>query len=281
MKIGIVTGPGGTRSYVAGVVQVLIEEKGPDVFYRGYGVSSGVYPLMFLFSDQSSVHEDLWRWHIAGFTKLIKFYNPFLGRPILDLDYLFRTFSCLGSNYEAIVDSGKLFCVVTNLFSGQPEYLCLSSVDDLHVLGKATSAIPWAHPPVSVRGVPKFDGWFGDPLPVERALEDGCDRVIVVLNYPEHAKGDRLLKRFLGWFPPRSFRGLQFCMKDFIADAHAKQQKAEEFMEKNRHRVFVVRPSLPLPFRSPLDANERTMNHTFDLGMTDGQAFLKRYDYMF
>ena len=32
--------------------------------------------------------------------------------------------------------------------------------------------------------VPYFDGGIADPIPVQRAIDDGCDRIVVVLTRP-------------------------------------------------------------------------------------------------
>ena len=48
-----------------------------------------------------------------------------------------------------------------------------------------------------MNGVPYFDGALGDPVPVDKALEWGCDRVVVILTKPENmlrnAKKDNVL----------------------------------------------------------------------------------------
>ena len=55
--------------------------------------------------------------------------------------------------------------------------------DDFGIL-KASSGIPVACRPCRWEGRVYFDGGIADPVPVERALADGCDRVVVVLTKP-------------------------------------------------------------------------------------------------
>lgn len=47
---------------------------------------------------------------------------------------------------------------------------------------RATSSLPMLAKPVEYEGRLLLDGGTGDPIPVRRALADGCDRVIVVLT---------------------------------------------------------------------------------------------------
>ena len=46
----------------------------------------------------------------------------------------------------------------------------------------ASCALPLAFPLIYVDGTPYLDGGLGDSIPFEKAFEDGCDRVIVVLT---------------------------------------------------------------------------------------------------
>ena len=36
----------------------------------------------------------------------------------------------------------------------------------------------------SVGGIPCFDGGISNPVPIEKAFEDGCDKVVVILTLP-------------------------------------------------------------------------------------------------
>ena len=47
---------------------------------------------------------------------------------------------------------------------------------------RASSSIPCFAPAVTYKGKEYLDGGTSDPIPVRKALEDGCDRVVVVLS---------------------------------------------------------------------------------------------------
>ena len=51
---------------------------------------------------------------------------------------------------------------------------------------KASSSIPFVCKPYTVQGKSYYDGALGDPVPVEKAFQLGCGRVVVILTKPEH-----------------------------------------------------------------------------------------------
>lgn len=48
------------------------------------------------------------------------------------------------------------------------------------LIGRASSALPGASPVVFIEDVPYVDGGITDSIPVRRAFEKGCDKVVVV-----------------------------------------------------------------------------------------------------
>ena len=55
-------------------------------------------------------------------------------------------------------------------------------------------------------GIPCYDGALGDPVPVQKAFDLGCDKVVLILTLPENTirtskKDDRLARRIRKEFP--------------------------------------------------------------------------------
>lgn len=90
--------------------------------------------------------------------------------------------------------------VVTNALTGAPEYYGreMMKQDDYRLI-MASSAIPVACHPVELNGVPCFDGGLTDAIPVRRALEQGCEKLVVILSknrdYVRKPQGMRRLYR--------------------------------------------------------------------------------------
>ena len=77
---------------------------------------------------------------------------------------------------------GEVEAVVTNLKSGQAEYLPVPRRDEGFLLLQATCAMPLLFPIFWLDGIPCLDGGSSDGIPYRRAFEMGCDRVVVVLT---------------------------------------------------------------------------------------------------
>lgn len=77
---------------------------------------------------------------------------------------------------------GLAEAVVTDLTTGRAAYLPVPRRDDKFLLLQATCAIPLLFPPIVIDGVPCLDGGCADAIPWRRALELGCDRLVVVLT---------------------------------------------------------------------------------------------------
>lgn len=86
-------------------------------------------------------------------------------------------------DYEAFeAYPGVAEAVVTNLNTGRAEYLPVPRRDAENLLLQATCAIPLMFPIIRIGGQPYLDGGCADAIPWRRALDVGCDRVVVVLT---------------------------------------------------------------------------------------------------
>lgn len=273
---GLIVGGGGLRgAYSGGVIQRFMEV-GPssNYFDKFYACSVGVYPLVLMLSGQTEINEAMWRHHVGGLGKLINPFNIFRRRPFLDLPYLLNVFRDFGFNADAVATIGeRLTVVVTDIATSKPGYLFPSSGEEVFQLMAATSAVPRAHPPINISGAWKTDGGLSDPIPIKRALEDGCSEVVVVLNNPRIGnRGNDFLEKILEKFPPLIFRKSKIPLKDMLQIGKRMEEKAEALMDNNP-KIVVIRPSCNLPFSSLLDSSPKKINDAFDLGYEDGRLY--------
>lgn len=77
---------------------------------------------------------------------------------------------------------GEFKVTVTNVLTGKPEYPILTVDDKKFTVLQATCALPLLFPFIYLNGIPYLDGGLSDSIPYEKAFEDGCDRVVVVLT---------------------------------------------------------------------------------------------------
>lgn len=74
---------------------------------------------------------------------------------------------------------------VTNVQTGQCEYLNGKELDKHCTMLKATCAIPFAFPVIPLDGKEYYDGGICDPIPVRQAQKDGHDKMLIVLTRPQ------------------------------------------------------------------------------------------------
>ena len=186
--IGVVDVGGGERgAYGAGVLDFCME-RGIDFDYC-VGVSAGAANLSSYLAGQVGRN--------FAFYTTYSFRPEYMGWGLLaktgefaDLDYIYGSLSNSDGeyplDYPAMVASGKKFVIVaTGADNGRPVYFTLDDMaQDDYAAVKASSALPVVNKPYPVHGRPCYDGGLSDPIPVKKALDDGCEKVVVILTRP-------------------------------------------------------------------------------------------------
>ncbi|MCH5209664.1 MAG: patatin family protein [Oscillospiraceae bacterium] len=192
MKIGIVDVGGGFRGiYACGVLDYCLDNN--IKFDLGIGVSAGSANLASYLSGQRGRNYTFYteygmRKQYAGIWNFIK------EKSFIGLDYIYSTLSNSdGENpldYAAMRDNSMDFLVVaTDAVTGEAKYFDKSDIrQDSYDVFKASSSIPFICKPYTVNGRPYYDGVVSDPVPVDKAFNMGCDRVVVLLSRPENYK---------------------------------------------------------------------------------------------
>ena len=152
-----------------------------------YGVSAGAANMTSFIARQHGRNHTFYtkyafRKEYASAESFFKNHN------FANLDYIYGTLSNHDGEYpvdfEAFEANPTGFTVVAcNAEDGSAKYFDKSRIryDDFDIV-KASSAVPVACEPYVVDGVPYFDGGIADPVPVQKALDDGYERVILILS---------------------------------------------------------------------------------------------------
>jgi predicted patatin/cPLA2 family phospholipase len=108
----------------------------------------------------------------------------------LNLDYIYSDLSNSGGenplDYEKLKKSPcKMKVVACNAKTGETIYFDKSdfSRNNYNIL-KGSCSIPGVCRPYIVNGIPCYDGGIADPVPVQKAFDDGCDKVVLILTKP-------------------------------------------------------------------------------------------------
>lgn len=108
-------------------------------------------------------------------------------RCYYNLDYAYDEIpnKLLPFDYEAFKEyKGEFYAVVTNVRTGQAEYIPVDRDDRKWQKLRATCALPLLFPEIELDGEKYMDGGVADSIPYKKALEMGCDKVIVILTRP-------------------------------------------------------------------------------------------------
>lgn len=184
-KIGMVFEGGANRTvFSCGVMDAFLEaDIMPDYFV---GVSAGIAFGVSYLSKQKGRN-----------LEVIEKYMPdkrYMGMRHL-IDRRKRAFYNIGFVFEEVPNElvpfdydafeafpGTVEAVVTNIHTGKPEYLEVPRGKDMRDTLVASCSLPVLFQPVKIGRHYYLDGGLTDSVPFRRALEQGCDKLVVVLT---------------------------------------------------------------------------------------------------
>ncbi|MFC0265018.1 patatin-like phospholipase family protein [Alloscardovia macacae] len=158
-------------------------------FTHAYGISAGSGNLTSFLAGQ---HKRNYRFYMeyAFRHRYASMRNMLRTRNFVGLDYAYGTLSNSDGeyplNYEAFAASPTTLTVVaSDASTGLPHYFAKQDMhqDDYTVI-MASSCVPVVNRPVVINGVPYFDGGLTDPIPVQKAFDDGCEKVVLITTHP-------------------------------------------------------------------------------------------------
>lgn len=80
---------------------------------------------------------------------------------------------------------GRYLIVATDAQTGKSHYFSKEDVDEDFDVFHATCALPVALPPATINGREYFDGGLSNPIPIDKMLQDGNDKMLIVLTRPK------------------------------------------------------------------------------------------------
>lgn len=185
-KTGLVLEGGGMRGiYTSGVHEYLLEK---EIYYPYViGVSAGASNSCNYVARQKGRgrrtnlnYLDNWR-YMSLRSLVVK--GSYFG-----LDFIFDDIPNRLDifDYDTFYQSPGVFRIgATNCITGQTDYFDKSEIGPRLEHLKASCSLPFVSPIVKINEIPYLDGGIADPIPVRKALADGCEQVVVVLTQPQ------------------------------------------------------------------------------------------------
>ena len=266
MKIGIVFEGGAMRGmYTAGVIDVLLEMGiKADVVI---GVSAGA---LFGINYKSRQKGRALRSNLKYVKdkRYMSLYNLVTTGNIVNEDFCFNEIPNIldDFNYASFKRSkGEFYAVVTNVNSGEAEYIKIEDCKrDVQAL-RASGSMPFVSRPVEYNGQFYLDGGIADSIPIDKIMSMGLDKVIVVLTRPQKKKKKRtsiapakvMYKKY-----PKLIETMKNRYK-----VYNKSLDEINFLESEKD-IFVVRPSELIKIKK-MEKDEDKLKEMYNLGYND------------
>lgn len=185
-KTGLVVEGGGMKcAYNAGILDAFLENG--ITFDYCIGASAGAGNLASYLAGQKGRNLRFFTEHIHA-PEYFGLRSLWKTGDLFGLQYIYGTLTRADGkdplDYKAILNNPADYqAVVTNALTGQAEYYGKEMLhqDDYRLL-MASSAIPAVCRPVWMHNIPYYDGGLSDAIPVRHAIEQGCDRLVVILS---------------------------------------------------------------------------------------------------
>lgn len=184
-KTGLIVEGGANRVYFAvGAMDVLMENNIKADYITGS--SAGIANAANYASGQIGRGLEIALNHVPSkkYLGFRHFVNP-KNRSLYNIDYVFRELpeTVVPYDYDAFERfEGELEAAVTNVATGKPEYLKVTSMDKNWTVLLASCSLPIMFPSVKIDGKTYLDGGITDSIPYMHAIEKGCDKIIVILS---------------------------------------------------------------------------------------------------
>lgn len=187
-KSGLVVEGGGMKcAYSAGILDRFLDDG--ICFDECIGVSAGAGNLASYLANQRDRN--------LRFYTVYQKHPDYLGvrnylrdRSYFNLQYIYGTISNSTGidpvDLDALMKNpSEYYLTATNAKTGKAEYLSRNDMkkDDFRAI-MASCAIPVVCQPIELNGNLYFDGGVADSIPVQKALDDGCDKLVVLLENP-------------------------------------------------------------------------------------------------
>ena len=166
---------------------------------------------------------------------------------IMDFKLLFEDFpeKIIPYDYEAYFSNPDRYVMVTtNCLTGKAEYLEeKSSSERVMSIVRASSSLPYVTKITYVDGVPMLDGGIADSIPVRYALDQGYEKLVVILTrnkgYRKKEGKVRIAKAFYRKYP---------ALQNALMERNIVYNRAMDLIEslEDQGKITVIRPIRPV-----------------------------------
>lgn len=271
---GLIVEGGASRTYYAVGVMDAMMEAGIPVDYLG-GASAGISNAMNYASGQVGRGIKIGMTYVpkkeySGFRHML---NP-RNRSLYNIDYVFRKIpdELVPYDYDKFSEyKGYAEAAVTNMETGTAEYIKIQNPRNGWNVLVASCSLPIMFPAVVINGTKYMDGGIADSVPFKRAMDVGCDKIIVILSrersyVKKSGKGEEFSSRIFRKYP-------QFSRALRDRSLMYNSQRKELFELEKTGKAFVIAPNDTKSWKRT-ENNGDKIKEMYDEGYTAGQKLI-------
>lgn len=278
IKAALVLEGGALRGmYTAGVLDTFLKRN--MEFETVVGVSAGALNAMSYISKQ-----------IGRSAKInLEFCDDprYIGRKafiknkgIIGYDYLFGDISInkVPFDFEAFNNTNQRFVVVaTNCEKAETEYFEKSNCDDLFKATQASSSMPLASATVEIDGQHYLDGAATTSIPVEWALQQGYEKIVVVLTrdkkYRKPMASNKIKKLY-----KLAYHKYPELIEKLNTMPERYNDLQERLLELEREgKIFIIRPGKEVSV-SRLEKDKNKLQDLYQEGISETEKCMNELD---
>ncbi len=274
MKRALVLEGGAMKGmYTAGVLDRFMENG--EKFDAMIGVSAGaLFGINYLSNQKGRVIRYNKKYNsdrdYMGLLPLIRTGN------IVDTDYAYRKvpYELDPFDDKTYKESGvPFYAVVTNVETGQPEYIRIDSVFEQMDVLRASGSMPFVSKPVKIGKNCYLDGAITDSIPYKRMLDLGYDELVVVLT-----KEDGYVKKAISpilseMFYKRKYPKLDYRIKHRHEMYNAQMTGLEKLAADGK--LDIIRPHKAFGI-SRTEKDPEKLEAVYRNGYRDAEVYLKK-----
>jgi predicted patatin/cPLA2 family phospholipase len=247
-KTALIVEGGAMRGAWAAGVLAYLQECGKRQYDLVYAASSGACSAAYFVADMWEPGLAIWRELACNVVRKSNFLRR---KPIIDLaylvDYVIRKRVPLSVDLLQKMPT-RFYIVLTDCHTGEPVYFHACD-DRVFAALRATSSMPLATRGFDyVDGQPYADGGVADPIPLQRAIQDGATDITVVLTHNPAFR----LKPIPHWMGRLAYPDFPEVARVWTARQNVNYNAALDLMKQPPAgvRIQVFRPLRPLPVGS-------------------------------
>ena len=265
---GLILEGGGMRGlYTAGVLEYFMKQN--LYFPYNIGVSAGACMAASYLSRQKGRNRKVNLGYIED-KRYISFTNFIKKREIFGMDFIFDEIpnQLVPFDMETFRKNAKeLVIVTTDCETGKPVYYDKANHgDDLVLLLRASSSLPFVSSSIAYKGRHLMDGGIVDPIPIKKAQQDGFEKNVIILTKPEgyYKRPSKMTSLLKYKKHPK--------INELLSVRHQHYNETLQYIDRQEKQgnAYVIRPSKALPV-GRMERNKERLEDLYDLGWNDAK----------